>query len=241
MLQKSRSVILHQLKYTDSGIIVQSYTRDFGRVSIIVKGMRSKKSGKHNVFFQPLSILDLVFYYKGTRSVQILRDFSLSYSPAGIYSDVRKSTIALFLGEMMTSVLREESPNQGMFDFIESSVKYFDQSVSAFSNFHISFLIGLSSYLGFEPGLRSDPANRYFDLENGIFTTMPPVHGNYADPEISAILADFFRSSFNEAQSIPLTGILRNEVLETLIKFYSTHLPGLKKINSLDVLKEIFK
>lgn len=241
MLQKSKAVILHQLKYTDSGIIVQAYTREFGRVSIIVKGMRSRKSGKHNVFFQPLSVLDLVFYHKGSRSIQVLRDFSVSYSPAEIYADIRKSTIALFLGEILTSVLREESPNSVMFDFIETSVKYFDKSVSGFVNFHISFLIGLTSYLGFEPGLKIDPIRKYFDLENGVFVTMPPVHGNYADPEISNILSDFFRSSYDEAKSIPMTGIMRNEVLETIIKFYSTHLPGLKKINSLEVLKEIFK
>jgi DNA repair protein RecO (recombination protein O) len=241
MLQKSRTIILHQLKYSDSGIIVQGYTREFGRVSFIVKGMRSKKSGKHNVFFQPLSVLDLVFYLKESRSVQVLRDFTVSYSPVNVYSDIRKSTIALFLGEIMTSVLKEESPNPGMFDFIESSVKYFDIIITGFVNFHISFLIGLSSYLGFEPGARGEETDKYFDLENGTFVPLPPVHGNYAGPDISAILADFFNSSYDEAKSIALTGVVRNELLETIIKFYSTHLPGLRKIKSLDVLKEIFK
>jgi septum formation topological specificity factor MinE len=41
-------------------------------------------------------------------------------------------------------------------------------------------------------------------------------------------------------RSIPLTGSLRDEVLEIIIKYFSIHLPGLKKINSLDVLKDIF-
>jgi DNA repair protein RecO (recombination protein O) len=241
MLQKSRAVILHQLKYTDSGIIVQAYTREFGRVSVIVKGMRSKKSGKHNALFQPMSVLDLVFYQKESRSVQVLREFSVSYSPLSIYSDIRKSTIAMFLGEMMTSVLREESPNQVMYDFIETSVKYFDLSQSGYSNFHISFLIGLTGYLGFGPGPRSEASGRYFDFENGTFAAMPPVHGNYADPGISSVLAEFLKASFDEAGKISLRGAVRNEVLETIIKYYSTHLPGLKKINSLEVLKEIFK
>ena len=31
MLHKTKGIILHQIKYTDSGIIVQAYTRDFGR------------------------------------------------------------------------------------------------------------------------------------------------------------------------------------------------------------------
>src|SRR5512135_3668678 len=120
MLQKSRAIILHQLKYTDYGIIVQAYTRESGRVSLIVKGMRNKKSGRHNINFQPLSILDLVFYHKASRSIQVMREFSVAYTPAAIYSDVMKSAIALFLGEVLTSVLREESPNTAMFDFLEN-------------------------------------------------------------------------------------------------------------------------
>jgi DNA repair protein RecO (recombination protein O) len=241
MLQKSRAVVLHQLKYSDSGIIVQAYTREFGRISLIIKGMRSKKSGKQSIFFQPLTVLDIVFYQKESRSIQILRDFSACYSPVGIYSDIRKSAIALFLSEILTNVLREESPGQAMFDYIENSIIFFDKTSEGFLNFHIAFLIGLASYLGFEPRPKTKPADRYFDLENGIFVSLPPEHGNYATPEISGLLADFFTSSFDESKSVPLTGNIRNEILETIIKFYSTHLPGLRNIKSLEVLRDIFK
>ena len=69
MLQKTRGIVLHQIKYTDSGIVVQVYTRTNGRIAMLVKGLRSKKSGRHNVLFQPLSILDLEIYYRDSRSV----------------------------------------------------------------------------------------------------------------------------------------------------------------------------
>ena len=173
--------------------------------------------------------------------MQLLKEFSVSYLPADIYSDVKKSCIALFLGEIMTSVLKEESSNYELYDFIEDSVRYFEKSTTGFINFHIGFLIALSSYLGFEPGVRNNGKEKYFDLLNGIFVTTPPAHADYADREISDILADFFITSFDDTKIINLTGKLRNEVLETIIKYYSIHLPGLKKINSLEVLREIFK
>jgi DNA repair protein RecO (recombination protein O) len=47
-------------------------------------------------------------------------------------------------------------------------------------------------------------------------------------------------ASYDNIASISLNGNLRNEVLETLIRFYSLHLPGLKKIRSLEVLKDVF-
>jgi DNA repair protein RecO (recombination protein O) len=75
---------------------------------------------------------------------------------------------------------------------------------------------------------------------NGIFVPVPPVHGSYANEEISNILAGFFEASFDSIRNINLTGKIRNDVLETLLRFYSLHLPGLKKIKSLDILKEVF-
>lgn len=240
MLEKTRGIILHQIKYTDSGIVAQIYTRKFGRQSFMIKGMRSRKTGKHNILFQPLFILDLEMYYKASREMQSLKEFSVYFTPYEIYSNIRKSCVAIFLGEVLTSVLKEESPHEEMFDFIEDSIIYFDKSKDSYSNFHISFLAGLSSFLGFEPSPRLSADNVFFDMSNGAFVTIPPVHGNYAKEEVSDILAAFFSSSYDNVNSIALTGTLRNEVLDTLVKYYALHLPGLKKINSLEVLKEVF-
>lgn len=241
MLQKTKCIILHQIKYSDSGVILQVYTREFGRQSIMVKGMRSRKSGKYNALFQPMSILDVVIYFRETHDIHLLREFTVSYTPSDIYSEIKKSCIAVFLGEIMSNILREENQNYQLFDFIENSVIYFNESKSGYINFHITFLIGLCSYLGFEPGKKTGKENRFFDLLNGSFVAMPPLHGIYADEMITQILAEFFQASYDTMNSIPLTGTLRNEVLETLIKYYTIHLPVLKKINSLPVLKEIFR
>lgn len=240
MLEKTRGIILHQIKYTDSGIVAQLYTRKFGRQSFLIKGMRNKKAGKHNIFFQPMFILDLEVYYKASREMQVLKEFSVSYTPYEIYSNIKKSCVAIFLGEVLTSVLREESPHEEMFDYIEESIIYFDSCKDGYANFHIAFLAGLSSFLGFEPSPRTNSDDVFFDMTNGAFVPIPPVHGNYANEEVSDILAGFFVASYDTVNNITLTGVLRNEVLETLIRYYSLHLPGLKKINSLEVLKTVF-
>ena len=240
MLEKTRGIILHQIKYTDSGIVAQIYTRKFGRQSFLIKGMRRRKEGKHNILFQPMFILDLEMYYKTSREMHILKEFSVSFTPYDIYSNIKKSCVAIFLGEVLTSVLKEESPHDEMFDYIEDSIIYFEKCKEGFANFHIAFLAGLSSFLGFEPGPRLNKDDAFFDMMNGIFVPIPPVHGNYANEEITNILADFFVASYDNISKISLTGNLRNDVLETLVRFYSLHLPGLKKIKSLEVLKDVF-
>ncbi len=240
MTEKTRGIVLHQIKYSDSGIVAWLYTRKFGRQSFLIRGLRNKKSGRHNILFQPMFILDMVIYYKEIREMQTVKEFTASYSPSDIYSNIKKSSVAMFLGEVLASVLREEHPNERLFDFIENSVIYFDTSKEDYANFHLGFLAGLSSYLGFEPQQRKDPSGHYFDMLNGGFVSSPPLHGNYANRELSEILAMLFSSSYDKIKDISLTGVLRNEILETIVKYYSLHLPGLKKINSLEVLKAVF-
>jgi len=241
MIESTKALVLHQIRYSDSGIVVQFFTRKYGRLSCLIKGMRKKKSGKQNVFFQPMFLLDVAIYYKNTRELQTIKDFSPYYSPADIYSNIKKSSVAVFLSEVLTSVLREESPNEHLYDFLENSIVYFDSCKKGFANFHLVFLAILSAYLGFEPGRGIIGGKNYFDLLNGRFVPVPPVHGKYVNQEISEILATLFSSSSYETiHEIILTGALRNEVLEILVKYLSLHLPGLKKIKSLEVLKEVF-
>lgn len=240
MLEKTRGIVLHQIKYTDSGIVAQLYTRKFGRQSFLIRGMRNRKAGKHSILFQPMFILDLEMYYKSSREIQSLKEFSVSFTPYNIFTDIRKSCVAIFLGEVLTSVLREESPHEEMFDFIEEAVIWFDSSREEYANFHIGFLAGMTSFLGFEPGQRSDSEDLFFDMANGIFVPVPPLHGNYAGEEISSLLAQIFSSSYDNLSAISLNGRLRNEILDVLVRYYSLHLPALRKLNSLEVLKEVF-
>lgn len=239
MLEKTRGIVLHNIKYSDSGVVVQLYTRKFGRLPVLIKGLRNKKSGKHSIMFQPLFILDMELYYKSSREMQLLKEFSLIKPFYNIHSDIRKSSVAIFLGEVLSSVLGEETSNEPMFDFMEEAILRFEDSESDFSNFHISFLTGLSRYLGIEPMNRRNSDEAFFDMRNGKFLNLPPSHGDYATENVSAILSDFLSREAG-AGSISLTGKQRNEVLETILKYYSFHLPSLKKINSLDVLREVF-
>lgn len=240
MLEKTKGIVLHNIKYSDSGVVVHLYTRKFGRQSVLIRGMRKKKTGRQNILFQPMFILEMEMYYKPSREMQLLKEFSLSYPFYSIHSDIRKSSVAIFLGEVLSSVLGEETSNEDMFDYIEKSALWFEQSEEGFANFHISFLAGLSSYLGFEPMNRKNPDEIFFDLRNGKFLNIPPFHGDYARENVSLILSEFLNSPVERSGDIALTGKQRNEVLETIVRYYSFHLPALKKINSLDVLKEVF-
>ncbi len=240
MIDSTRAIVLHQIKYSDSGIIVQFFTREYGRLSCLVRGFGNRKSGRNKALFQPLSVLDLSFYYKDTREIHTIKDFSPVYSPTEIWSDIKKCSVAIFLGEVLTSVLREESPNKPLYQFIENSVNYFNESDESDANFHLAFMARLTGFLGFAPVTEVSGTKKYFDMLNGRFINYPPEHSHFANPELSEILAVLFSSSPEKTKNIILTGSLRNEVLDIIVNYFALHLPGLKRINSLEVLRQVF-
>lgn len=240
MIENTSAIVLRQFKYSDSGIITHLFTEKFGRMAIMVKGAGGRKSSKHMSYLRPLNVVDVIIYNKPAREIQQLKEISLLFSPAGITGDPVKSAMALFLGEVLYSVLREETPQQELYEYIFNSIRWFDNLQEGVPNFHIAFLAGLCSYLGIEPSAGKPAGGMVFDYLNGTFCSIPPSHGNYEGQQISGILLSVFSSSRDEIRKLPLTGYERNEVLSSILKYYTVHFPSLKKINSIEILKQVF-
>ncbi|MCD4769080.1 MAG: DNA repair protein RecO [Bacteroidales bacterium] len=240
MLVSIKGIVLHTLKYTDSGIIAHIYTQQYGLLSFIIKGINNKKGSTRKVFFQPLQILDLEIYYRENRDLHSIKEVSPAYTFSQISVNVSRSSIAFFVGEVLYKAIHESESNQQLYDFIYDSVLYLDDSNNATTNFHIGFLVGLSKYLGISPLREKDQNNHYFDMQEGIFTSRPPLHGYYFDKYFSHLLDIFLRSDMNECNLIPLSGKQRASFLENLLTYFSMHLPGLKSVKSLKVFSEVF-
>ena len=146
MIQKSRAIVLHHLKYSETSIIVTLYTELFGRQSYIINGIRSSKSKSKTGLLQALFLLDIEAYHKVGRDVQRMKEFKLAEVYQSIPFDISTSTISLFIAELLSKVLRNEEPDPSVFDFIYDSLLYLDSMESGASNFHLWFLIKMLGY-----------------------------------------------------------------------------------------------
>ena len=68
MLSKTQAIVLHSLKYGETRIIVDMFTRKFGRLSFIVNIPKSSKSKVKKQFFQPLTLLEIEVDRKSSAS-----------------------------------------------------------------------------------------------------------------------------------------------------------------------------
>ncbi len=140
MLTTTDAIVLSLQPHSDKAHLLHAYTRTGGRVNYMVYGIgRKNTSGRYN----PLSLLQL------TTDNHSIRTAQLTFVPRTIDTDPYKRTIALFISEVLYHVLRHPMPDEPMFDFIASAIQALDETDEP-RNFHLSFLLGLASKLGFE-------------------------------------------------------------------------------------------
>lgn len=221
MLHKTKGIVLHSLKYGDSSIIAHIYTRDFGRQSYMVNGVRGKNSKFHSGHFQPLSILEMQVDHKPNRELQRIRELNGIQPFYHIHTDIIKSTIALFLGEILYRCLREVERNSPLFDYIESSILLLEVCNSGCVNFHLVFLMQFTRFLGIYP-------------ENNIQLT------NYQPANVELKLQQLLTYTLKDLDKLNLDNKSRNLLISSIIDYYYFHLEGMGKITSLEILREVF-
>jgi DNA repair protein RecO (recombination protein O) len=240
MISQSKAVVLHQLKYSETSVIATLYTESFGRQSYIINGIRSPKSKLKTGLLQPLFLLEIEAYHKAGREVQRLKEFRLDRVYHTIPFDVVKSTIVMFLSEIMYKTIRNEETDPELFQFIYESLIHFDSMKDGTANFHLWFLANLLRFLGLQPQNNYSSSYQWFDLKNGKFLISKPIHPNTPNLEDSRFLAELFSLDHEAMHTFPVSGTQRSRLLEFLLEYYSIHFETIGKINSLKVLGEIF-
>jgi DNA repair protein RecO (recombination protein O) len=241
VIEKTRGIFLHAVKYSETSLIASIYTEDYGRQSFIINGIHSKNSAAKASAFQPLYLLDIEIYYKAGREIHRLKNARIAYPYSTIPFDIRKSTQVLFLAEVLYKCLREEDPNPELFSFIYHSLTLLDLSETGINNFHIWFLFKLTRFLGIYPNQDNAGISNFFDLQNALFVSHEPLHNQFTDKQITLLFSKLFDVDSSSIQSLNYTQNERKLVLGKLLEFYKIHFDNLGEIKSLEVLKEVLR
>ncbi len=238
MLYKTSGIVLKTIRYSEHSVIAKIYTRRFGLRSYLIRGTGGRKARVRKGSLQPLTILNLVVYNKDKDQLQNLKEIESSVPYSTIPFDIRKSSVLMFLNEVLYKAIREEEPNEAMYDFIDGALQAFDAMESTTGNFHLWFCTGLTRFLGFFPRNNFSEQNTWFDLQEGVFTAAPPLHENHTGHDESVLLSHLLQAASPE--QVPVKNAAgRNRLLDILMDYYRLHLPGFGEIKSHDVLKQI--
>lgn len=238
MLSGTSIIILSYTRYSDSSVIVHALSEHFGRISFMVYGIDSKHRGKLSAF-QPLYLLDIQLYFKPSRSLQKLKEHKISPPLFNLTSDIRKSTLALFIAELLSKTIKEEFADKSLFNFLQTAIQFLDELEHNLSIFHLVFLLKLSRYLGFAP--ESNFSDKlYYDYKDGMHVYNKPYHQYYLNRSDFNTCIILLEANFSELNKIKISTTQRNDIIIALLNLYEIHILNFNSLKSYPILKEVF-
>jgi DNA repair protein RecO (recombination protein O) len=241
MLVKTQAIVLHHIPYSDTGVIAHLYTRQEGRISVFVRS-GSRRNVIRTTFLQPFSVLDLVLHSKPRSTMMYVKECS----PLLIFNSIPfnpiKSAITLFLSEVLYRALKVQHSDDSLFDFLISSIEFFDNCRKGTGNFHLLFLLELSKYLGFYPNVENFAKQNktFFDLKNGCLCLEKPLHPFFLSEEQTADFLLILRYNYQTMYLLKLSREQRQQILEQIMLFLQLHLPEFGSVKSIGIIKQIF-
>lgn len=240
MVEKYDGIVLRTIKYSDSLMIADIYTRQAGRRSFLLPVTRSKNSKVRNVLFQPLSMVAFAASGRSTKSLARIADAQPLKLYATLPYDVVKSSIAMFLAEVLTYSLRDEGADETIYSFIENALLWLDAADEAYADFHLVFLSRLLLFLGIYPNIGEAQEGSYFDMLSGCCVREHPLHAHFLMPNATARFAQLLNCDFQTVRRLGLNKELRGSFLTAFEEYYRLHIPDFPFLRSTAVLRELF-
>ena len=148
MDETTPAIVLRKTPNTDSAAIVSTYTLNHGKMAFMVRGL-GKKGGK-NAAVQPLTRVEIGFRHRPNRNVQMSNSIRLTGTASPDFSNPIKSSMALFLAEVIFKALREESADEKLYAYLDAALVYFEENPPN-PVFHLQLMAKLTRLLGFFP------------------------------------------------------------------------------------------
>ena len=139
-----------------------------------------------------------------------------------------------------------------MFAYVSDAMQWLDMAEDGYANFHLTFLMRMSRFLGFYPNLEewevrgggeereSTMPDMLFDLREGRFCTTAPLHRDFLQPDDARRIHILMRMDFPTMHLFRLNRTDRNRIVDVLLHYYRLHIPQFPELKSLSVLQELW-
>ncbi|MDP6170270.1 MAG: DNA repair protein RecO [Candidatus Marinimicrobia bacterium] len=226
MIVHTSAIVLKSFPYGDTSLIARCFSKDQGKISLIIKGARSKKKPKA-AFFEPLSHVDLIYNYKPNRELQIVSKVSFINYWSSILSNLRSITLSMAMLELTEKTLSVEDPHPNLFKMLKDVLSAINEKESDPNLLFWFYECILLSHLGFRPNLEQNdlPGLNLPDLDNG--------------PNSRLILASLLAERLDDLPTDPITEEDRKTISKYLWISLCYHFEGLSKVKSFQVARKI--
>ena len=178
--------VLHTYAYKETSLIVEAFTRNFGRVALLARGARRPRSAMRGVLlsFHPLRLGWSASSELGTL---ISAEWSGALQPGARNLSGRSLMCGFYLNELLLRLLPRDDPHESLFEIYADALRQLSEGNPQASVLR-SFEKRLLSELGYAPllereavsGAPIEPARRYvYEPDRGPVATSGSTNGDF--------------------------------------------------------------
>ena len=247
-IDRAQGLVLNKRDLRETSLIVDFYTREFGKIRTILKGIRTdpKKFASNLELF---SLNEIIFYRKTHSSYHLVSQADKLDNFTRIRQNIEKATTAAFIMEMVSSIMQLEDKNDQIFDLTLAALKELETNYNP-EKIATIFKIKMLSLSGFKPHFDSCVScldkimgQSKFSLALGGLLCprcMPkdPTSRSIFRGTIATVL-HIEKNSFNSSLSLGMNPVIKKELELILNAFLNFHLgqelKSQKLMNKLEV------
>lgn len=237
---KSEGIILRSKKYSETSLILDVYTKDYGLQSLIVSGVRKSKSRSKAGIYQVMNIIDVVFYDNQKETLSRIKEAKVKLQLKALSRNIVKSSIGMLMTEIFRNAIQEKETNQELYSFLRKWYEFLDITTDGVGNISIKYMLSLCEQLGFQPISNFEENVRpFFDTLEAQFVADDATNKYCISGDLSHILFLFLQTPRNQIQDISLDRQSRSDLLDKLIQYYQLHLENFRDLKSIDILRQV--
>lgn len=238
MKSRCEAIVLHHVRYGDSGLILKCIIPE-GRKSFFIRSFQGKKGAKYPFLLQPLSYVEIEFSSKSKDDrLPLLNHCNLMQTNIRSGSDIVRQCVSLFIAEVMIRFSSDDLSDDELFPLVKRFSELNENLPRIPNLFTVAFLVNLGLVFGIIPE---------FSISAKLSDTDPEILLKNFENKHSLAPADEI-ALFNIIASTPITHYeklhlknnLHRQLTESTISYIFRHHPSSGEIRSLDVLRQVF-
>lgn len=247
MICHTRIIILRAIDYQESSKILTVFSAEHGKIALIARGAkkpRNKFAGKLDVG----TMLDVVYYYKGSRGVQTLTEANVFYRSDVFRKDFERAAVLYATLELVGQLVHEHEVNLQVYAFAQNFIEWLGEaeetypSVFAYVQLRLADITGIGMRCFVEEPIDGEQPELYLNVSSGEVAEESDSELSY---KLSAAQSRFvmqaLKSSSKEIFKIPLQNGELKQLVHHIDVYFKYHIEGYKERRSDSIFEQMLQ
>lgn len=230
---KTEAIVLKTFDFRETSLIVHFFTKEFGRLDGILKGIR-KDPRKFASTLEPFSINEIIFYQRRSSGLHLISQCDLKNNFNTIRVNLKAIAFASHLAVLLAHLMPQEEKNEEVYGLALLALKQMDIRQDVERVLHI-FIVKFLKVIGFRPRLdgcvicdKNILDCAYFNVKyGGLLCGDCNTKNNNSSGILKGTIASILhleQSSWQDALRLGLSSTIKSELNTILNNFMEFHL-----------------